>query len=124
MTVETLKALSQLQKDIHENAVRHGFYDKVEKILDHLAAGDSMDYMREVEMYFILAQLDKIASEVGEATDAIQRGKPQAEYAEELADIFIRLLDLAEYQGISIGVAVGEKMQKNALRPYLHGKRC
>lgn len=39
----------------------------------------------------------------------------------ELADIVIRVLDLAEYYGIDMGEAIAQKHAYNLTRPYKHG---
>ena len=42
---------------------------------------------------------------------------------EEFADVFIRLADLAAQRGVNLDKAVALKMEYNADRPALHGKR-
>ena len=43
-------------------------------------------------------------------------------FEDELADSFIRLLDLAERSGVDLAWHVEQKMKYNATRPRLHGK--
>lgn len=43
-------------------------------------------------------------------------------FEDELADAFIRLLDLAERAGVDLAWHVEQKMKYNATRPRLHGK--
>jgi len=43
---------------------------------------------------------------------------------EELADIIIRVFDLAGYRGIHLGAAVAIKMSYNLTRPHKHNKTC
>lgn len=43
---------------------------------------------------------------------------------EEMADILIRVFDLAGQRGIDLGRAVLVKMQYNSTRPHKHGKNC
>lgn len=62
-----------------------------------------------------------IHSEVSEALEA-DRVSDQEEFAIELADIVIRVGDLAESEGISLDSAVREKMDRNKDREPLHGK--
>lgn len=113
-----------VSQDAHENAVRHGFYDMQEALLDDLNARDEPDLADEAHRNFVLAQLAKIASEVGEAVSAIQKNRDFAGLGEELADITIRTMDLAAYLGYDHGTDVMLKMAKNASRPYKHGKVC
>jgi NTP pyrophosphatase (non-canonical NTP hydrolase) len=48
-------------------------------------------------------------------------GKPEG-FAFELADVFIRLADLAGALGIDLGAAVAEKHAFNQTRPHKHGR--
>lgn len=49
------------------------------------------------------------------------------EYAEfigdELADIMIRVMDLAAFKGIDLEKHIDLKMKYNSLRPHKHGKK-
>ena len=45
-------------------------------------------------------------------------------FIEELADTFIRLLDMTGSFEIDISTAIARKMAKNEKRPYKHGKEC
>lgn len=71
-----------------------------------------------------------IVSEVAEALECYRDGEPMSWYADggkpegmasELADVIIRVGDLAERLGIDLTMAVGEKSAYNATRPYRHG---
>jgi len=64
----------------------------------------------------------RIHSEVSEAAEAL-RDKDELHLAEELADIFIRLVNLAEVFGIDLERAVEIKQQINEERPFLHGRK-
>jgi NTP pyrophosphatase (non-canonical NTP hydrolase) len=77
------------------------------------------------------AALGLIASEVGEAVEAVRTGGGQrpatktpnhTELGEELADLVIRVLDLAYEWDINLGGAILDKMTYNAGRPQMHGK--
>ncbi|AGM11909.1 hypothetical protein DNAM5_46 [Haloarcula californiae tailed virus 1] len=63
-----------------------------------------------------------IHSEVSEALEADREGDEQ-EYAEELADIVIRVMDHAETEGIDLEEEIKEKNAANRDREYKHGKR-
>jgi NTP pyrophosphatase (non-canonical NTP hydrolase) len=52
----------------------------------------------------------------------IEEGKPEG-WAIELADIIIRVCDLAEHTQVNLGAAVNVKLRFNETRPVLHGKR-
>ena len=115
--------INGLAKDIHDNAVQHGFYEDVEELLNYLNVNDQTWHSEVSKMNFILAQLAKIASEVGEAVSAIQHGD-QNGLREEIADIAIRTLDLGAYIEPRIGDCIMLKHEKNRARPYKHGKKC
>lgn len=62
-----------------------------------------------------------IVTEVAEACEA-DRKKDAANFAEELADTVIRILDLAEHHQIDLARAILVKMHANLQRPHRHGK--
>ena len=63
----------------------------------------------------------RIHSEVSEASEAIRDNNPEG-FAEELADIFIRLVNLCEVCEINLEEEVIKKHNKNLDRPHLHGR--
>lgn len=42
---------------------------------------------------------------------------------EEMADVFLRLIDLAQFRGVDILLAAHWKLQYNKTRPYRHGRK-
>jgi len=63
-------------------------------------------------------------SEVSEALEAY-RNRDENNFKEELADLFIRLVDACEYWNIDLEVEVYKKHEYNKIRTYRHGnKRC
>jgi NTP pyrophosphatase (non-canonical NTP hydrolase) len=67
-----------------------------------------------------LVKLALIVSEVGEAIESVRAN--DTHFAEELADICIRVFDLAAARGHDLEDAIITKMQRNASRPHMHGK--
>lgn len=63
-----------------------------------------------------------IHSEVSEACEALRKGNTEA-VQEELADVIIRVLHVAEKNGFDLEKAVWEKHKKNMNRPYRHGDK-
>lgn len=63
-----------------------------------------------------LEALALVASEVGEAINECRDEKPSDAFGEELADIILRVLDIAHWQGINIEAEIAAKMLKNEQR--------
>ena len=64
----------------------------------------------------VLEALALIASEVGEAVNECRGDAPTEAFGEELADILLRVADLAQWQGIDLGAQVARKMAINEER--------
>jgi len=96
------KSLNELSQICHSVAVEKGFWDKERNIGEALML---------------------IVTELAEAMEA-HRIQDQANFKEELADSFIRLLDLCGGLKIDIEEEIERKSQKNKNRPYKHGKIC
>lgn len=83
----------------------------------------------DVDVHFLLSKLALLHSEVSETLEAIRKDKGEGYILEELADIYIRLVDF--YQGAkmagwlsaeaSLGATIEQKMTYNANRPRKHG---
>ena len=84
---------SELQKRVYQNKVDHGFN------------------VTDIREEFLL-----LYGEVGEAFEAWERGGPGL--GEELADVAIYLLGLAEILHIDLGAEVERKMEINRRRRY------
>lgn len=61
----------------------------------------------------VLEALALIASEVGEAVNECRHESPSENFGEELADIILRTVDLAQWQGIDLNAVIQAKMEKN-----------
>lgn len=64
----------------------------------------------------------RLHSEVSEASEAA-RDEDSGGFAEELADIFIRLVNIAEVMEVDLEKEVEKKHLKNISRPALHGRK-
>lgn len=89
--------------DIHANAKRKGFWSKRPNIPEKLAL---------------------VHSEVSEALEELRLPKfDKAKFGEELADIVIRVFDIAAWFDLDLANIIVRKHNKNLLRPRKHGKR-
>lgn len=101
--------LDALAAVLHETAIEKGFWDGPRT---HDQIGN---------------KLALVHSEVTEVLEAIRKNKGSQEVVEEMADVIIRLLDLyaamrnATFVEHSLDEMLLAKMEKNKLRPKLHG---
>ncbi len=63
-----------------------------------------------------LEALALVASEVGEAVNECRGEQPTENFGEELADIVLRVIDLAHWQGVDINAEIIAKIAKNKTR--------
>lgn len=101
-----MKSIKQWQEEVHKNAVKHGQW--------------------EYDFDPIFMKLCLIHSEVSEAVEGIRNRIPwnhKNGLGEELADIVIRVFDLAEHQDINIEEMIEKKHKENLKRLYKHGKK-
>ena len=96
------RSLNELSRLCHRIAVEKGFWDDKRNIGEALML---------------------IVTELAEAMEA-HRIQDEANFREEIADSFIRLLDLCGGLGIDIEEEIYKKSLRNKQRPYKHGKIC
>ncbi len=104
-----VKEWNALAQRVHQCAVDKGFYTSGSK-----------------EMTYVLAWM---GSELGEAFEALREGNPESKkipgfthFEEEIADVVILALDMAQNHGFNIGEAIVRKYLYNTTRERLHGK--
>ena len=90
--------MKKLQEEILENKKRHGF--------------NTTDINEE---------FCRLYGEVGEAYDAFYKGTDN--FAEELADVAIFLMGIAEIQGIDLETEIVQKVEKNKTRTYVRNEK-
>ncbi|MFT4415303.1 MazG nucleotide pyrophosphohydrolase domain-containing protein [Fredinandcohnia humi] len=94
--------INNLCKQAYETAKSKGWHDK------------------PVETGTLLAL---IHSEVSEALEADRKGDTE-NFAEELADVCIRIFDLCGSKGIDLENTILKKMEYNKTRPFKHGGKA
>lgn len=128
--------LNELAKEIHQNAVEHGWWDEprtfeeivalchseLSEALEEYRAGMSMVYKN-------CMACDGDTPCYGEGCGDYDDGKCEIDclsqkpegIAVEMADCIIRILDWAGKEGLDIDAIIREKMEYNKTRPYRHG---
>lgn len=109
--------ISKWQKIVHQNAKNKGFYDG--------PLGQRTDLR-------IASMLALVHSEVSEALEDVRKGHMKTEiesdgkpvgFPSELADIVIRVLDMAEWMGIDMNAVMKLKHDYNCTREYRNGNK-
>lgn len=97
-----MRTLSEWQTEVHRVALDHGWWENERPIPEMLCL---------------------IHSELSEALEEYRKDrKISYEFIEELADVFIRLVDMCAGLNIDLDAAVFMKNEINKRRPYKHGK--
>jgi len=102
-----IAALAVLQREAHQTAIDKGWHDE-----DH-----------EIGTWLMLT-----VTELAEAMEGARHRNPPSEHIpefnameEELADVIIRILDMAEMRKLRLGDAIIAKMDFNRTREHKHG---
>ncbi|ACQ52850.1 nucleotide pyrophosphohydrolase [Clostridium botulinum] len=112
--------VKELVQKAYENAKKHGFWEDINprlfNCIQQIPKGDQMEVLNALGNRLML-----ITGEVAEAHKAIRK-RDYENFKEELADIVIRVADLAGGLDIDLEKEIKNKMEKNKIRPYKHGK--
>lgn len=137
--LEVMESITELSKDVSNGNRERGFWDNYEGTKE----------LKGLRQAFISQMLMLIVSELSEALEALRKDNTATEYnveaiknwvdngatfktefeqnikdkfEDEIADAFIRILDLAGGLGIDLGLFVKNKLLYNSLREKKHGK--
>lgn len=108
MNAWTTRTLNDWARDIHDNAMKHGWWDEPRTFgeivaLCHSELSESLEAYRE-----------------GQPLVWINDGKPDG-IAVEMIDCIIRILDWCGSEGVNIDEIMSIKHAYNTTRPWKHG---
>lgn len=125
--------INELAKEIHQNAKDKGFFEKEKNIgemlcLIHSEVSEALEADRKNNYY--AGDINTLLGTNGfPETDNIRfKGLFEScgiksSFEDELADIMIRVMDLAAFKGIDLDAHIKAKMRYNAMRPKYHNKK-
>jgi hypothetical protein len=111
------KDLNYWTKEIHENAVNHGWWEDERKLpeiiaLIHSELSESLEHYRNINYYK--------ENNINPNVHIDKNGKPDG-IAIELVDVVIRVMDYFGKQGWDLEELIKMKHEYNKNRPYRHG---
>lgn len=135
---QTITGINQVAREIHENAVEHGWWDEERGFpeviaLCHSELSEALEEYRSGRPNEWYACTEEESGEVCNPEDQYDcrnydkqeickyRSKKPEGIAVELADCIIRILDWCGKEGIDIDRLITEKHEYNKTRPYRHG---
>lgn len=120
--------LNALAKEIHENAIAHGWWEEPRTFgeiiaLCHSELSEALEEYRSGNRIRPGSPTPMIYYSGGGyvATSETRCSKKPEGIAIELADCMIRILDYCGHEGIDIEEAIRIKHEYNKTRPYKHG---
>lgn len=122
--------LNDLAKEIHENAIAHGWWDGERSFgeiiaLCHSELSEALEEYRDGRdnVWYRCTRNANIPHVCNGICPPCEKAKPEG-IAIELADCIIRILDYCGYAGIDIDEAIAVKHEYNKTRPYRHGGKA
>jgi len=110
--------INVLQKQVHELAVKKGWYDSQKwhaRLLRKI--GINIKVKRSIPELLAL-----IHCELSEALQEYRKGNMK-KFEEEIVDVVIRILDMCGHLNIDLQKGMLQKHNFNKTRPYRHGGR-
>ena len=124
-----MKTIAELSKEIHENARSKGFWDKERNLGEMLMliVSEVSEAMEADRKNHFSDWEDKLPP-IGENLEDKNFVKAfmmmvKNTFEDELADVCIRIFDLAYSRGIDLQWHIEQKMKYNSMREHMHGKK-
>lgn len=122
--------INNLAKEVHQNAKNKGFFDSEKNIGEMLMlivteVSEACEADRK-DNYFNrgVLKIDEVMDIEGETAFMWKFSNHVKDtFEDELADIMIRVMDLAEFKGINLEKHIKAKMRHNSNREHKHGKK-
>jgi NTP pyrophosphatase (non-canonical NTP hydrolase) len=123
--------VNDLAAEIHNNAKEKGFFDKEKNIgemlaLIHSEVSEALEADRK-DMYCDWSYGDPPVIQQEDIDDfdfkQLFEQEVKNNFEDELADIMIRVMDLAAFKKINLEWHIQAKMRYNSLREKYHGKK-
>lgn len=135
--------INELARQVHENAKSKGFFDEPKNIgemlcLIHSEVSEALEADR-MGSYCRNSMISDPESEDGKGSESAAKNVLRYEddetfilrfrkdvkdsFEDELADVIIRVMDLAAFKGIDLEQHIKAKMRFNSLREHKHGKK-
>lgn len=122
---------NEIAKEIHQNAVEHGWWDEERSFGDivalcHSELSEALEEYRSCSLMewhkceLNLFSCNKELCPHGNVDNPCKCRKPEG-IAVEMADCIIRILDWFGKEGLDADRIIREKMEYNKTRPYRHG---
>jgi NTP pyrophosphatase (non-canonical NTP hydrolase) len=108
--------LNSYAKQIHETAVKHGWWENNDRNFGEAIALCHSELSESLEEYRNGKKFDEVYF------NEKNPEKPEGVFV-ELADCIVRILDLAGKYNIDMDKIIQQKMNYNESRPYRHGNK-
>ena len=119
--------INKLSEEIHANAKNKGFFDTEKNIgemlcLIHSEVSEALEADRKDRHTKANIFVVNGWTSDGDFTHSFKQNVKDT-FEDELADVMIRVMDLAAFKGINLEEHIKAKMRYNAMREHKHGKK-